>query len=55
MEARLREEFPDVDVELIPSGGGAFEVRVDDRLIYSKKQTRRHAEWEEIRDLVKAS
>ncbi len=36
------------------SGGGAFEVTVDDRLIYSKKQTRRHAEWEEIRDLMSA-
>lgn len=29
-------------VELIPSGGGAFEIRVDDALLHSKLQT---GEW----------
>ena len=34
---------------LIPSGGGVFEVLVDgEHLIYSKKATGRHAEYEEI-------
>ena len=28
-----------VEVELIPSGGGVFEVLVDGELIYSKKAT----------------
>jgi len=28
------------DVKLIPSGGGVFEVIVDGRLVYSKKQTK---------------
>lgn len=50
MEARIREEFPDAQVELIESGGGVFEVERDGELIYSKRQTGRHAEWEEVRD-----
>jgi selenoprotein W-related protein len=38
----LREESPDLDleVELIPSSGGCFEVEVAGRLVYSKKATR---------------
>lgn len=41
------------EVKLIPSGGGVFEVIVDDELIYSKKATERHAEPGEIPDLMK--
>jgi len=26
-------------LELVPAGGGVFEVSVDDELVYSKKQT----------------
>ena len=50
MEARIKEEFPGAEVELIESGGGVFEITRDGELIYSKKQTGRHAEWDEIRD-----
>ena len=50
MEARIKEEFPDAEVELIKSGGGVFEVEKDGELIYSKKATGRHAEWEEVRE-----
>jgi predicted Rdx family selenoprotein len=32
----------------IPSSGGRFEVMLDDRLIYSKEETGRHAEYEDI-------
>jgi selenoprotein W-related protein len=39
-------------VELIPSSGGVFEVERDGELIYSKKRTGRHAEWEEIRSAL---
>jgi selenoprotein W-related protein len=31
-------------ITLIPSGGGVFEVTAGDELIYSKKQTGRHAD-----------
>lgn len=33
---------------LIPSGGGVFEVVVDGDLVYSKKETGRHAEYDEV-------
>ena len=33
-------------VTLIPSGGGAFEIVVGDELVYSKKATQRHADYE---------
>jgi selenoprotein W-related protein len=49
MEARIKEEFPGTEVELIESSGGVFEVTRDGELIYSKKQTGRHAEWEDVR------
>lgn len=50
MEARIRDEYPDATVELIESSGGVFEVEKDGKLIYSKKRTGRHAEWEEVRE-----
>lgn len=50
MEASIKAEFPDAEVELIESSGGVFEVERDGELIYSKKRMGRHAEWEEVRD-----
>lgn len=39
-------------VVLIPSDGGKFEVSVNGTLLYSKLQTKRHAEAGEILSLV---
>jgi len=39
-------------VRLIESSGGVFEVSVDDRLVYSKKRTGRHAASGEIVRLI---
>jgi selenoprotein W-related protein len=39
-------------VTLIPSDGGKFEVEVNGKLIYSKLQTKRHAEKGEVLRLV---
>ncbi len=39
---------------LIPGGGGAFEVKVDGELVYSKLQTGRHTDSNELRPLIKA-
>lgn len=39
-------------VALVPSDGGKFEVSVNGSLIYSKLQTKRHAEPGEILQLV---
>lgn len=36
-------------MELIESSGGVFEVEKDGVLVYSKKRTGRHAEWDEVR------
>lgn len=40
---------------MIPSGGGVFEVTLDDRLVYSKRQTGRHARPGEILSLLRAA
>jgi selT/selW/selH-like putative selenoprotein len=42
-------------VELIPSGGGRFEVAVEGKLIFSKKQSKRHAEKGEVLQLLASS
>jgi selenoprotein W-related protein len=39
-------------LSLIPSRGGAFEVKVNGKLIYSKLQTGRHAEPGEVKNLL---
>jgi len=41
-------------LELIPGTGGAYEVSLDDRLIFSKKQTGRYPETAELGDKIKA-
>lgn len=48
MEARIREAFPDATVELIESDGGVFEVELDGEPIFSKRESGRHAEWDEV-------
>ncbi len=35
-------------IHLIPAGGGKFEVKLDDQLVYSKLETGRHAEQGEL-------
>lgn len=37
---------------LQPSRGGVFEVTLDGELVYSKKETRRHASLEELREVI---
>ena len=46
-------EFNIQSLTLVPSDGGKFEVTVDDRLVYSKLETHRHAEPGEVVGLVK--
>ena len=54
LEKDLLKEFEHVieSVTLIPSDEGRFEVSVNGTLIYSKLQTRRHAEPGEVVGLV---
>jgi len=44
----LKDRYDDVDVELVPSGGGVFEVEADGRLVYSKQATGRHCTEQEV-------
>lgn len=52
---KLYEEFAHriTSVKLITSKGGVFEVVVNGSLLYSKKDTKRHTTFEEVRDLIK--
>jgi len=47
--------YPHADVKLIQSSGGAFEVEVDGRRIFSKKAVGRHAEPGEVLRLMQQS
>ena len=42
-------------LELIPSGGGVFEVCKNDKLVFSKKRESRFPEVEEIVELLENS
>jgi selT/selW/selH-like putative selenoprotein len=48
LAAELKQAFPDIEVRLIESSGGVFEVKVDGTLVFSKKASRRHAEPGEV-------
>ena len=57
MAERLLETFPQAiaSLELLPSSGGRFEVIADGELIYSKKETGRHAEFDEVAAALRAT
>jgi len=40
-------------ITLVPAEGGRFEVTVNDRLLYSKLKTGRHADQGEVLELVR--
>jgi selenoprotein W-related protein len=45
---------PEIEsLTLVPSVGGRFEVTVNDRLVYSKLKTSRHADQGEVVELVR--
>ena len=48
MEAALKRNRPDVEVELIGGHRGIFDVYRDDRLVFSKHQQHRFPEDDEI-------
>jgi len=48
LAAELKQAFPDAEIRLIESSGGVFEVLVDGKQVFSKKQARRHAEPGEV-------
>jgi selenoprotein W-related protein len=46
-------EYDIGNLTMVPSDGGRFEVSVNDKLVYSKLQTHRHAEPGEVVGLVR--
>lgn len=53
MEEELNATFSGINVQLIPGHGGVFEVTLDNRLIYTKSNTGRFPEAEEITKIIK--
>jgi selenoprotein W-related protein len=53
LAAELEREFPGVEVTLVPSGGGRFEVLRDGVPVFEKSKLGRHAEAGEIVRLLR--
>jgi selenoprotein W-related protein len=54
LAAEISQQFPDADVQLIPSSGGRFEVALDGAPIFQKSRLGRHAEQGEVVRLLRA-
>ena len=52
LEAELKKSLTTIEISLVPSGGGVFEVALDEKLIFSKKALNRFPEDGEIKKLV---
>ena len=48
LEAELKQNFPNMEISLISSGGGVFEIILDGKLIFSKKAINRFPEKGEV-------
>jgi selT/selW/selH-like putative selenoprotein len=55
LAAEIREQFPDAEVQLIPSSGGRFEVSKDGRPVFEKSKLSRHAQPGEVIRLLRAA
>ena len=53
LEVELKTKFPKVDTKLISSGGGVFEITLDNNLIFSKKALERFPEEGEVEKLIR--
>lgn len=55
MEAELKADYPDADIKLVKGGGGVFDVKCDDILIFSRNNTegQRFPNKGEISKLIK--
>ena len=51
----MRKQRPGVEVKLIRGSGGQFEIVLDGRLIYSKKQMGRFPELDEVMSAIPAA
>jgi selT/selW/selH-like putative selenoprotein len=54
LTAEIKGTFPDSEIELVESKGGAFEITVDGQLVYSKLTLKRFPAYQEIPRLLGA-
>jgi selT/selW/selH-like putative selenoprotein len=54
LTAELKGTFPEAEVELVESKGGAFEIAVDGKLVFSKLALKRFPAYQEIPSLLGA-
>ncbi|MAE29857.1 MAG: selenoprotein [Planctomycetes bacterium] len=52
LAAELKEAYPAVEAELVPKGGGVFEVSVNGNLVFSKDQLGRFPTYQEVPLLI---
>lgn len=52
MEAELKSKFEGIETNLIPGGGGVFEIMLNGDLIFSKKEKGRFPDYGEIVSLI---
>ena len=52
MEEHLKAKYNGADIKLISSGGGVFEITLDNELIFSKKALGRFPDDGEIDNLI---
>ena len=52
LEAELKQSFSNIDISLISSGGGVFEITLDKKLIFSKKSLGRFPNDGEVVRLI---
>ena len=53
LEVELKSKFDHVNIKLISSGGGVFEIILDNNLIFSKKALERFPEEGEVEKLIR--
>ncbi len=55
MAEKIFDEFGrQYEILLVPGDNGVFDVTVESDLIYSKHQTGRHAEYEEVAEKIRS-
>ena len=52
LEAELKQNFHNMEISLISSGGGVFEIVLDGKLIFSKKAINRFPEKGEVLRII---
>jgi len=55
LAAEIKSAFPDARVEMVPSGGGRFEVKRDGHPVFEKSKLGRHALPGEVVRVLRSS